>query len=101
MKAKELKGTKAASKNTPVKQKPGRGGKRPGSGRKPLEFPVKNILLDAPGIFIDVMQEKGISNKTGYVNNLIASDLLQKGLKKRQEKQILKIKNDTDKFNPE
>lgn len=102
MKQKELKEMKPGSKNTPAKKRnPGSGGARPGSGRDPLPYEAKRLPVDVPDFFIALMKEKNIKNRTGYVVNLLAKDLIEKGdLKKAQLKKVQKVKDSTDKFNP-
>ena len=83
-------------------KKQGSGGARPGSGRKAVKYPIQQMLIDTPVLFIEIMEKKGVKNKTGYVVNLMAADLVSKGkLKVAVLKKVLKIKSDTDRFNPE
>lgn len=77
MKKNASKATKQGLKGTSVtkKKKEGRGGARPGAGRKKKFEETQQINFDAPTVLIEAMAKKGIENKTAYIIELIAKDL--------------------------
>jgi hypothetical protein len=79
MKKIESKETKAVSKNLPgrkrKKKKPGRGGARPGAGRKPNPFETHQAYVDIRIELIEGIDKAGITNRSGYINDLIEADL--------------------------
>ncbi|MCG2614901.1 hypothetical protein LZZ85_11435 [Terrimonas sp. NA20] len=74
MRKKESLATKPALKSTPAKSI-GRGGARPGAGRKKSEDPLRQIHLDFPERLLKKMSDAGITNKTRYIISLVEADL--------------------------
>lgn len=83
---KELKATKPAKKSSSATKKKsvGRGGARPGAGRKKYFEATQQISIDAPTEILEAMEVAGIENKTAYILSLMAADL-QNYLQKRSE----------------
>lgn len=79
MKKTELKATKPGLKNSKGFKKKGRGGARPGAGRKRIHDDTQQINIDTPTDYIKGMEEVGVFNKTAYINSLIAIDLKRRG----------------------
>jgi hypothetical protein len=77
MKRNASKGTKQGLKDTfaTKKKKEGRGGARPGAGRKKKYEDTQQINFDAPKKLIEAMLKAKIENKTAYIIELIAKDL--------------------------
>lgn len=65
-------------KGTETKKTPGRGGARPGAGRKPKIRDSQQIHIDMPFTLIEGMKKAGIDNKTMYIISLVARDLARK-----------------------
>jgi hypothetical protein len=80
MKKKESTATKRATKSSPATKKKGRGGARPGAGRKKKYDDTQQINFDCPTYLIDAMETASITNKTEYLISLIQKDLKKKGV---------------------
>lgn len=96
MSKKELTATKAGKKNGKQKViKQGRGGYRPGAGRKATKNgDTQQIHTDTPLVLIEGMNKAGINNKTAYVNYLIACDLQTRDGLSKLAKSIAKVESD-------
>ncbi len=100
MKKNVSKAMKAGSKNLQNKttRKKGRGGARPGAGRKAKPGERKPVSIDVPEAIIKGMATAGINNKTAYFNYLAAIDLLKKDeMNFSLQKELSKIKEDLQK----
>ena len=100
MKKNVSKATKAGSKNSQNKtpHKKGRGGARPGAGRKAKPGERKSVSIDVPEAIIKGMTAAGINNKTAYFNYLAAIDLLEKDeINFSLQKELNKIVEDVKK----
>jgi hypothetical protein len=85
----ELKATKPGLKNSAGKKKAsGRGGARPGSGRKKKFEDIVPLNLDCPFTLLEGMAIAAIENKTNYILQLIAKDLKARNLGKEITKKI-------------
>lgn len=94
MKKTASKATKPALKNTSAaKKKTGRGGARPGAGRKKVkQWESQDVQIEVPTVFIEALAKRGITNKTEYILGLIAEDLRSYEFEaKRLRENVLKI----------
>lgn len=94
MKKKELKGTKPALKNSSANKKTGpsagknkkpgtkelkagRGGARPGAGRKKTKGDFQQLHIDMPLPIIEAMEKMKINNKTSFIIKTIARNIFE------------------------
>jgi len=75
---------KASAKKKAVRKqanKPGRGGARAGAGRKKTKVgEFVQVHFDMPVNLYTAFDGAGISNKTEYLNELVKTDLVSRGL---------------------